>query len=164
MKVTCEDTTYNYHMVMLLPQIIQSQTHLMEQFERKLITWVELEVFGVTAIRALFRLVIGEASFPVSHCNHGNVTPSIKTGRDLGTVTGRLLTVSGFISPPMDELASLLSPSSDEISVSSTFEIKSSIYLSASSVKRIDTRLLSLLLWTEKQKYINNTVQINQNN
>jgi hypothetical protein len=112
---------------------------------------VELGVaeFGLDVKSALFMLVIGVVSLFVSHCNHGNVIPSIKAGRGLGN-GGLLLNVSGFISPPMDELVSLLSPSSDEISVSSTFEMKSSIYLSASSVNRIDILFLSLLFWKIK--------------
>lgn len=150
-KVNVKTRSHYYsYMVVLFPQINYSisNTFYLKIISQNSENRVELTVFGVIVICVLLRFVIGEASLFVSHCNHGNVTPSVKTGRDLGT--GRLLNVSGFISPPMDELASLLSPSTDEISVSSTFEIKSSIYFSASSVKRIDIRLLSLLLWTIK--------------
>lgn len=115
-----------------------------------MITLVELAVFGVADISVLLRLE-GEASLPLSHRSHGNTTPSISIVRDLGI--GGLLNASRFISPPMDELVSLLSPSSDEISVSSTFEIKSSIILSASSVKRLDISLLSLLLCKIKYEH-----------
>jgi hypothetical protein len=40
-------------------------------------------------------LVVEVILLVVSHCNHGYVIPSMKTGRDLGN--GGLLDVSGFI-------------------------------------------------------------------
>jgi len=100
----------------------------------------------------------GEASLEVSHCNQGRAIPSISTGRDLD-ITG-LRKVSVFVIPPKVELVSLLSPSKDEISVSSTFVMKSSKYFSASSVNRLDILLLSLLLWTPQiEIYINKFTQ-----
>jgi hypothetical protein len=94
---------------------------------------IGVAIFEVDVKSALFMLVIEVVSLVVSHCNHGYLIASIKTGRDhLGS--GGLLDVYGFISPPMDELVLPLSPSSEEISVSSTFEIKSLKYRSASSV------------------------------
>jgi hypothetical protein len=56
---------------------------------------IGVAVFGVHAKSALFMLVVEVISVVVSHCNHGYVIPSMKTGRDLGN--SGLLDVSGFI-------------------------------------------------------------------
>jgi len=101
----------------------------------------------------------GVTSLLVSHSNQGSRTPSVSEGKEvafarIAWVSDMALWTAGSLSfklPPRVELVSLLSPSKDDISVSSTFDRKSSKYFCASSVKCFDVLVLSLLLWNTNQ-------------
>uniref|UniRef100_J3MFR4 Uncharacterized protein n=1 Tax=Oryza brachyantha TaxID=4533 RepID=J3MFR4_ORYBR len=73
-------------------------------------------------------------SLLVSHCSQGRTTPSDSTGEE---TFGSAIGVSSLVlstTSRLLKLVSLLSPSKEEKSVSSTFDRKSSKYCSASSV------------------------------